>query len=81
MLIYMLYRAPIDEGNDKTVVLKDHSVTSDGLAVDWIYSHIYFTDTHKCTIQLTNFQGTMGKVLLEDDMDIPRAIALDPVDG
>ncbi|XP_012162003.1 low-density lipoprotein receptor isoform X5 [Ceratitis capitata] len=76
-----IYKAPIDEGNDKSVVLKEHSVTSDGLAVDWIYNHIYFTDTHKCTIELTNFDGNMGKVLIEDGLDIPRSIALDPIEG
>lgn len=74
-------RAPIDEGNDKTIVLKEHSVTSDGLAVDWIYNHIYFTDTRRCTIELTNFDGNMGKVLIEDELDIPRSIALDPIEG
>ncbi|XP_073837741.1 uncharacterized protein isoform X3 [Musca autumnalis] len=76
-----IYKAPIDEGSDKTVVLKEHTVTSDGLAVDWIYNHIYFTDTHKCTIELTNFDGNMGKVLIEDELDIPRSIALDPIEG
>ncbi|XP_034485340.1 low-density lipoprotein receptor-like isoform X2 [Drosophila innubila] len=76
-----IYKAPIDEGNDKTVVLKQSSVTSDGLAVDWIYNHVYYTDTHKCTIELTNFDGNMGKVLIEDALDIPRSIALDPIDG
>ncbi|XP_067614233.1 very low-density lipoprotein receptor isoform X3 [Eurosta solidaginis] len=76
-----IYKAPIDEGNDKTIVLKEHTVTSDGLAVDWIYNHIYFTDTHKCTIELTNFDGNMGKVLIEDGLDIPRSIALDPIEG
>ncbi|XP_030373634.1 very low-density lipoprotein receptor-like isoform X1 [Scaptodrosophila lebanonensis] len=76
-----IYKAPIDEGNEKTVVLKKSSVTSDGLAVDWIYNHVYFTDTHKCTIELTNFDGNMGKVLIEDELDIPRSIALDPIEG
>ncbi|KAH8358574.1 hypothetical protein KR093_000879 [Drosophila rubida] len=76
-----IYKAPIDEGNDKTVVLKQSSVTSDGLAVDWIYNHVYYTDTHKCTIEMTNFDGNMGKVLIKDSLDIPRSIALDPIDG
>ncbi|KAM7362323.1 uncharacterized protein ACRADG_013087 isoform 3-T3 [Cochliomyia hominivorax] len=76
-----IYKAPIDEGNDKTIVLKEHTVTSDGLAVDWIYNHIYFTDTRRCTIELTNFDGNMGKVLIEDELDIPRSIALDPIEG
>ncbi|XP_017033989.1 very low-density lipoprotein receptor isoform X3 [Drosophila kikkawai] len=76
-----IYKAPIDEGSEKTVVLKQSSVTSDGLAVDWIYNHVYYTDTHKCTIELTNFEGNMGKVLIQDALDIPRSIALDPIDG
>ncbi|KAH8382769.1 hypothetical protein KR009_005155 [Drosophila setifemur] len=76
-----IYKAPIDEGNEKTTVLKQSSVTSDGLAVDWIYNHVYYTDTHKCTIELTNFEGSMGKVLVEDALDIPRSIALDPIEG
>ena len=80
-ILLSIRRAPIDEGNDKTIVLKDHTVTSDGLAVDWIYNHIYFTDTRGCTIELTNFDGNMGKVLIEDELDIPRSIALDPIEG
>ncbi|KPU79994.1 uncharacterized protein Dana_GF18235, isoform B [Drosophila ananassae] len=76
-----IYKSPIDEGNEKTLVVKHSSVTSDGLAVDWIYNHVYYTDTHKCTIELTNFEGSMGKVLVEDSVDIPRSIALDPIDG
>ncbi|EDS27515.1 lipophorin receptor [Culex quinquefasciatus] len=68
-------------GSDKTVVVKDQTVTSDGLAVDWIYNHIYFTDIKKSTIELTNFDGNMGKILIKDDLEIPRAIALDPIDG
>ncbi|XP_017128935.1 very low-density lipoprotein receptor isoform X2 [Drosophila elegans] len=76
-----IYKAPIDEGSERTVVLTKSSVTSDGLAVDWIYNHVYYTDTNKCTIELTNFEGSMGKVLVKDALDIPRSIALDPIDG
>ncbi|XP_049287375.1 low-density lipoprotein receptor isoform X5 [Anopheles funestus] len=76
-----IYKAPIDEGSDKTVVVKDPLVTSDGLAVDWIYNHIYYTDIKKSTIGLTNFDGNMGKILVQDDLEIPRAIALDPIEG
>lgn len=75
------FRAPIDEGTDKIVVVKDQMVTSDGLAVDWIYNHIYFADAHKSTIELTNFDGNMDKILIKDDLEIPRAIALDPIEG
>ncbi|CRK98878.1 CLUMA_CG012179, isoform B [Clunio marinus] len=76
-----IYKAPIDEGTEQIVVLQDKTVTSDGLAVDWIYNHIYFTDTRRYTIEIMNFDGNMGKVLIKDDLEIPRAIALDPLDG
>ncbi|KAG5681484.1 hypothetical protein PVAND_010916 [Polypedilum vanderplanki] len=76
-----IYKAPIDEGTEQIVVLQDKTVTSDGLAVDWIYNHIYFTDTKRYTIEIMNFDGNMGKVLIKDNLEIPRAIAVNPLDG
>lgn len=74
-------RAPIDEGNMKSVVLRNRLVTSDGLAVDWIYNHIYFTDTKNCTIELVTVDGNMGMVLIQDELKIPRSIAVNPLAG
>lgn len=76
-----IYTAPIDEGNHRSVVIDDDVTTSDGLAVDWIYEHLYWTDTGKNTIELANFEGKMRKVLIKDDLEEPRAIALNPMEG
>ncbi|XP_061931590.1 very low-density lipoprotein receptor isoform X5 [Apis cerana] len=76
-----IYKAPIDEGNERTVVIDDGLTTSDGLAVDWIYSHIYWTDSKKNTIELANFEGNMRKTLIQDHIQEPRAIALNPLEG
>lgn len=76
-----IYKAPIDEGNEKKVVLTNQSITSDGLAVDWIYNHIYFTNTLRLSIEVANFDGGMHKILLTDELEMPRSIALDPIDG
>lgn len=76
-----IFKAPIDEGNERQVVVKDRQITADGLAVDWIYNHIYYSNTKHCTIEVTDFDGTMGKVLIKDDVEIPRALAVDPVNG
>ncbi|CAH1121148.1 unnamed protein product [Ceutorhynchus assimilis] len=76
-----IYKAPIDEGNAKTVVVSDEVTTSDGLAVDWVYEHIYWTDTGTNTISLANFDGQMRKVLIQDELEEPRAIAVDPSEG
>uniref|UniRef100_A0AAR5PHB5 EGF-like domain-containing protein n=1 Tax=Dendroctonus ponderosae TaxID=77166 RepID=A0AAR5PHB5_DENPD len=76
-----IYKAPIDEGNAKTVVVSDEVTTSDGLAVDWVYEHLYWTDTGTNTISLANFDGQMRKVLIRDNLEEPRAIAVDPLEG
>lgn len=77
----MLHRAPIDEGTQRTVVIGDQLITSDGLAVDWIYNHLYWTDTGKNHIELSDLQGNMRKILIRDQLEEPRAIALNPLDG
>ncbi|XP_059048111.1 very low-density lipoprotein receptor isoform X2 [Achroia grisella] len=76
-----IYKAPIDEGSQRTVVIGDQLITSDGLAVDWIYNHLYWTDTGKNHIELSDLQGNMRKVLIRDQLEEPRAIALNPLDG
>ncbi|XP_074113009.1 low-density lipoprotein receptor isoform X3 [Cotesia typhae] len=76
-----IYKAPIDEGNERTVVIDKDSTTTDGLAVDWIYNHIYWTDAGKNTIELANFEGNMRKTLIKDQIQEPRAIALNPLEG
>ncbi|KAG8239911.1 hypothetical protein J437_LFUL014957, partial [Ladona fulva] len=76
-----IYKAPIDEGRERSVVIKDDITTADGLAVDWVYNHIYWTDTGRNTIELANFEGNMRKVLIQDKINEPRAIAVNPLDG
>ncbi|XP_051158653.1 low-density lipoprotein receptor-like isoform X4 [Leptopilina boulardi] len=76
-----IYKAPIDEGNERTAVIDQDMTTSDGLAVDWIYNHLYWTDAEKNTIELANFEGNMRKTLITDQVQEPRAIALNPIEG
>ncbi|XP_030029444.1 very low-density lipoprotein receptor isoform X4 [Manduca sexta] len=76
-----IYKAPIDEGTQRTVVIGEQLITSDGLAVDWIYNHLYWTDTGKNHIELSDLQGNMRKILIRDQLEEPRAIALNPIDG
>ena len=43
---WFIFRAPIDSGYpEQSVVIERGVVTADGLAVDWVYNHIYWTDT------------------------------------
>ncbi|KAG1699621.1 Very low-density lipoprotein receptor [Nymphon striatum] len=56
-------------------------VTPDGVAFDWIYQHLYWTDTGKDTIEVASFDGTMRKVLFNGGFEEPRDIVVNPLDG
>lgn len=77
----VIYKSPIDEGSNRAIVIQNHQVTTDGLAVDWIYDHIYYSDSKRCTIEVATFDGTMKTTLINDKIEIPRSIALDPING
>uniref|UniRef100_A0A8C3QLD8 LDL receptor related protein 4 n=1 Tax=Cyanoderma ruficeps TaxID=181631 RepID=A0A8C3QLD8_9PASS len=51
-------------------------LTTDGLAVDAIGRKIYWTDTGTNRIEVGNLDGSMRKVLVWQNLDSPRAIAL-----
>ena len=75
------FRAPIDEGYKKEVVIDHNIVTADGLAVDWIYSHLYWTDTGTNSICMSDLDGNLVSTIITDRLEEPRAIALHPTKG
>lgn len=55
--------------------------TTDGLAVDWVARNMYWTDTGRNTIEVARLDGTSRKVLVNNSLDEPRAIAVFPSKG
>lgn len=53
----------------------------DGIAVDWIGRNLYWTDTGTDRIEVARLNGTWRKVLISENLDEPRALALDPEVG
>lgn len=53
----------------------------DGLACDWLGSKLYWTDSETNRIEVAELDGSMRKILFWQDLDQPRAIALDPERG
>ncbi|VVC43730.1 Hypothetical protein CINCED_3A006528 [Cinara cedri] len=76
-----IYKAPIDEGRERSIVVESGLSSADGLAVDWIYGHIYWTNADKDSIELANFEGNMQKTLFKSELKEPRSIAVDPLNG
>lgn len=63
------------------VVIRTGVYHPDGIAVDWIARNLYWTDTGTDRIEVARLNGTSRRVLISDDLDEPRAIALDPAAG
>ncbi|XP_055017167.1 low-density lipoprotein receptor-related protein 6-like [Boleophthalmus pectinirostris] len=53
----------------------------DGLACDWLGNKLYWTDSETNRIEVSELDGSLRKVLFWQELDQPRAIALDPTRG
>ncbi len=63
-------------GNFEAVVAK--TSTADGIAYDWIHQNLYWTDTGVNKIEVITLDKQYRKTLIEDNLDEPRAIVIDP---
>ena len=66
---------------DQEIVINAEVDHPDGVAVDWVARNLYWTDTGTDRIEVSRLNGTSRRVLISEDLDEPRAIALDPVKG
>ena len=79
--LFFHFRAPIDEGFKSEVVIDHNIITADGLAIDWIYSHLYWTDTGTNSICMSDLDGNLVTTIITDALEEPRAISLHPEKG
>nr|XP_020641437.1 low-density lipoprotein receptor-related protein 6 isoform X2 [Pogona vitticeps] len=56
-------------------------LSPDGIACDWLGEKLYWTDSETNRIEVSNLDGSLRKVLFWQELDQPRAIALDPARG
>ncbi len=50
----------------------------ESIAVDWVGQNIYWADTVMENIEVTTLDGRFRKVLLAENITLPRGLVLDP---
>ncbi|KAG0718004.1 Low-density lipoprotein receptor [Chionoecetes opilio] len=63
------------------VLVEKDNMTVDGLAVDWIHQNIYYTDISALEVRMISWDGRWTRTIVTDKLDLPRAIAVSPIDG
>lgn len=63
------------------VLLERDQMVVDGLAVDWIHQNIYYTDISANQVHMMSWDGRWTHTIVTDKLDLPRAIAVNPIDG
>uniref|UniRef100_A0A3B3R2I7 Low density lipoprotein receptor-related protein 2a n=1 Tax=Paramormyrops kingsleyae TaxID=1676925 RepID=A0A3B3R2I7_9TELE len=74
----------IDNGNNpvKEVDLNLRYISKpDGIAVDWIGGHVYWTDSGTNRIEVAKLDGRYRKWLIHTELDQPAAIVVNPALG
>ncbi len=52
-----------------------------GISVDWESRHVYWTDAQAQLIQVADYEGENRRVLLSADLQQPRGVFADPING
>ena len=76
-----IYRANLSNTNSREVIVAEEEVAADGLAVDWIHGHIYYTDTKKMAVRMVSWDHKWTRTLASKEVGQPRAIAVSPMMG
>ena len=51
-----------------------------GVAVDWISHHVYWTDETRQTVEMADYSGQYRRILVHVGLRWPRGIVVDPID-
>ncbi len=79
--LYTIKRTWVNRPGHSEDLVVTGLASPDGLACDWLARKLYWTDSETNRIEVSNLDGSHRKVLFWQDLDQPRAIALDPLNG
>ncbi|GAB6033184.1 Low-density lipoprotein receptor- protein 4 [Chamberlinius hualienensis] len=69
------------DGSDVETIVTTKLMTINGLAIDWVADNIYWADTGRNVIEVARTNGSFRMVIIDRNLDEPRAIAVFPSKG
>ncbi|XP_055978165.1 low-density lipoprotein receptor-related protein 8 isoform X3 [Sorex fumeus] len=79
--IYSAYMDKASDPAEQEVLVDEQLHSPEGLAVDWVHQHLYWTDSGNKTISVATVDGSRRCTLFSRGLSEPRAIAVDPLRG
>ena len=63
------------------IVVDQGLSTVEGIAVDWLNRKLYWVESKFDQIEVSNLDGTQRASIISGEMQNPRALAVDPING
>eukprot|EP00092_Neocalanus_flemingeri_P041600 GFUD01045305.1.p1 GENE.GFUD01045305.1~~GFUD01045305.1.p1 ORF type:complete len:884 (+),score=164.86 GFUD01045305.1:115-2766(+) len=77
-----IFRAEINKKDSERKVVVDGTIgAGDGIAVDWVYNNIYWTNGIRQTISVTDVDGSHIVDVVDEGLEKPRSVAVFPLGG
>ncbi|XP_071830844.1 low-density lipoprotein receptor-related protein 6-like isoform X3 [Apostichopus japonicus] len=77
-----IFRLELDSSlSEPRAVVSSGLMMISGLACDWRNHKLYFIDSDRKVIEVSELDGSLRKVLVWTDMEKPRDVTLDPLHG
>ena len=65
----------------RTLVFLSDVKEVNGLTVDWVSRHIYWTDAQTGLIEMSDYDGLYRRIIVSSGLMLPRGIYADPING
>ena len=69
------------QSSSQPITIASGLIASRGIAVDWIGKNIYWIDAGAASITVSTIDGSVQRTLVNDDLDQPHDIVVDPRNG
>ncbi|KAK3106279.1 hypothetical protein FSP39_016743 [Pinctada imbricata] len=73
-----IYRMDLNDSSTESRIISYNQMTPVGLAVDWVFKHLYWTDMQYRSAMVSNLDGSSKITLATEGLSMPRGIAVEP---